>query len=120
VNAIPLADADLLGVWEGGASCEGIDPVPVHLRITVGGSQEAPLVASILQAGVNTGVVSSEIWGLARQDDGTYDGANLLEEHTAVLHDLARVPSFRRLTGRVTGAWGRCESYEFDVRFILN
>jgi hypothetical protein len=111
VNAI--ADGDLLGIWQGEAGCDGVDPVGFQLRITLGGAEgDPPLVASITQTGSNTGVISQEIWGLDRLQDGTYAGAPLLDGHTAVLQ-LARAGG--TLSGHVGGAFGRCPDYDFTA-----
>jgi hypothetical protein len=119
VHTLSQADADLLGLWQGNAGCEGVDPVPFHLRITRGAPGEPPLVASINQAGSNTGVISQEFWGLAGQQDGTYEGTNLLEGRTAVLQ-LQRVTGQRALSGHVGGAFGRCPDYDFVAFFVSN
>jgi hypothetical protein len=116
VNAV--ADGDLLGVWQGQAGCDGVDPVPFILRIILSGVEgEPPLQASIGQAGSNTGVISQEIWGLARQGDGTYEGTPLLEEHTAVVR-FARDGA--TLSGHVSASWGRCVDYDFSAFKVPN
>ena len=120
VHVLPQTEADMLGLWAGFAGCDGVDPVPFHLRITAGFNEgDPPLVVSITQAGSNTGVISQEIWGVTRQGDGTYVGAPALEEHTAVLQ-LQRVTGERALSGQVTGAWGRCPAYDFVAFFVSN
>jgi hypothetical protein len=121
VHALPLADAELLGVWSGSSDCAD-PPIPLVVRITRGGTPGSPpLELSITQAGSNTGAIRQEFFGLVRQPDGTYLGTSALPELSTAALTLTRLePGVLR--GVVTGGLGSCGggNYQFVAHFVSN